>query len=136
MLGVDASAIVELLLARPAAAAIERIVRSHEYDLHAPELLDVEVVSALRRLVASGEATQTRGGEAVTDLLDLPIERYSHEAIVPRIWELRDNFSAFDASYLALAEALVERGAPLLTGDARFARAVEALGGVRVHLAE
>jgi predicted nucleic acid-binding protein len=134
MLVVDASAVAELLLGRSAGEHVERHITSHSYELHAPQLLDIEVLSALRRLVASGDASPDRAGEAVTDLLELPIERYPHEILVPRIWELKDNFSANDATYLALAESLVENGAPLLTADARFARAVEAHGGVDVLL--
>lgn len=130
MLVVDASAVAELLLGRPAAKHVERHIRGHGYELHAPQLLDIEVLSALRRLVASGDATPDRAGEAVTDLLELPIERYPHEILVPRVWELRSHFSAYDAAYLALAESLVESGAPLLTADARFARAVQAHGVV------
>ena len=67
----------------------------HGFDLHAPHLLDVEVVSALRQVVAAGDASSVRAGEAVADLLDLPIERYAHEGLVPRVWELRENFSAY-----------------------------------------
>lgn len=134
MLVVDASAVAELLLGRPAAEQIERQITSHSYELHAPQLLDIEVLSALRRLVAGGEASADRAGAAVTDLLELPIERYPHDILVPRVWELRDDFSAYDAAYLALAESLVENGAPLLTADARFARAVEAHGVVAVVL--
>ena len=55
-------------------------MREHGFDLHAPHLLDVEVVSALRRIVAAGDASSVRAGEAVADLLDLPIERYAHDA--------------------------------------------------------
>jgi predicted nucleic acid-binding protein len=135
MLVVDASAAVELLLGRPAAARVERLVREHDFSLHAPQLLDVEVVSALRRLVAGGDATTARAGEALDDLLDLPIERYGHEVLVPRIWELRGNFSAYDATYLALAEAVTESGAALVTADARLARAAATHGDVPVHLA-
>jgi predicted nucleic acid-binding protein len=72
----------------------------------------------------------------VADLLDLPIERYGHYALIPRIWELRENFSTYDAAYIALAEAIVEPGAPLLTADARLARAAGAHTAVRVVLAE
>ena len=129
MLVVDASAVVELLLGRPAARRIAGLVADHRYDLHAPQLLDVEVVSALRRVLASGDTTEQRAGEAVIDFLDLPIDRYSHAVLVPRIWQLRENFGACDATYLALAEALSEDGAQLLTCDARFAR------GVRTHSA-
>ncbi len=85
----------------------------------------MEVLSALRRLVASGEATAERAGEAIADLLDLPIERYPHDILVPRIWELRENFSAYDASYVALAEAVADEPVPLLTADARLARAID-----------
>lgn len=136
MLVVDASAVAELVLARPMAEKVAQHVTSHDYELHAPQLLDVEVLSALRRVVASGEASAVRAGEAVTDLLDLPIERYPHEVLVPRVWELRQNFSAYDATYLALAESLLEGAAPLLTADARFARAVETHGSVEVVLVD
>jgi predicted nucleic acid-binding protein len=132
MLVVDASAVAELLLGRPAAERIERHIAEHDYALHAPHLLDVEVLSALRRVVASGDASASRAGEAVADLLDLPVERYPHDVLVPRAWELRDNFSAYDAAYVALAETLTDRGAPLLTADARLARAARAHSDVEV----
>jgi predicted nucleic acid-binding protein len=132
MLVVDASAVAELLLGRPAAKRIARHIAEHDFALHAPHLLDVEVLSALRRLVAAGETCALRAGEAVTDLLDLPIERYPHDVLVPRAWELRDNFSAYDATYLALAETLADGGAPLLTSDARLARAARAHTDVQV----
>jgi predicted nucleic acid-binding protein len=75
-------------------------------------------------------------GEAVADLLDLPIERYAHDGLIPRIWELRENFSAYDATYIALAEVIAEDGAPLLTADAQLARAAGAHTAVRVVLAD
>lgn len=136
MLVVDASAVVELLLARPAAERIERHIAQHRYDLHAPHLLDIEVLSALRRVVASGEASSARAGEAVTDLVDLPVDRYPHDVLVPRVWQLRESLSAYDATYLALAEALVEGGAPLLSADARFARAARIHGTVDMVVVE
>lgn len=123
MLVVDASAVAELLLARPAAERIEGHMAAHDYALHAPHLLDLEVLSTLRRVVASGDASVDRAGEAVVDLLDLPVARYAHDILAHRVWSLRDNFSAYDAAYLALAEGLAEDGVALLTGDARFARA-------------
>jgi len=132
MLVVDASAVAELLLGRPAAADVGRHLADHEFDLHAPHLLDVEVLSALRRLTRIGEATAERAGEAVADLLDLPIERYGHEVLVPRAWELRDRFSAYDATYVALADALADEGAPLLTADARLGRAIRDRGAPAV----
>lgn len=134
MLVVDASAIIDLLLVRPAAAAVERHIVVHDRDLHAPHLLDVEVLSALRRLVGSGDATAARAGEAVEDLLDLPVERYRHDILVARVWELRANVSAYDATYLALAETLTDGGVPLLTADARLARAARTHTAVEVLL--
>jgi predicted nucleic acid-binding protein len=134
MLVVDASAVAELLLGRPAADAVVEQVRKHRFDLHAPHLLDVEVLSAVRRVVATGAASPGRGEQAIADLLDLPVERYPHDVLVPRIWDLRDNLSAYDAAYVALAEAIVDAGAPLLTSDARLAGAVRAHTEVPVVL--
>jgi predicted nucleic acid-binding protein len=135
MLVVDASAITELLLGRHAGDFVERRLRAHDFDLHAPHLLDVEVLSALRRLVAAGDASPERAGEAVTDFLDLPVEHYAHDWLAPRIWELRANFSAYDATYVALAEVITDDGAPLLTADARLAGAAGTHTDVRVLLA-
>lgn len=135
MLVVDASAITELLLGRPTAGAVAQQLRDHDFDLHAPQLLDVEVLSALRRVVTAGDASAERADEAVADLRDLPVERYGHDALVPRIWELRQNFSAYDAAYVALAEAITDDGAPLITADARLARAVGSHTRVRVIVA-
>jgi predicted nucleic acid-binding protein len=123
MLVVDASALTELILGRPAGDVVGEHLARHAFALHAPHLVDVEVVSALRRLVASGEATAERAGEAIGDLQDLPIERYAHDILVPRVWQLRENFSAYDASYVALAEGLADEPVPLLTADGRLARA-------------
>jgi predicted nucleic acid-binding protein len=134
MLVVDASAVAELLLARPVAEQIDHHIAEHSYMLHAPHLLDVEVLSALRRVVVAGEASSQRVQEALADLLDLPVERYPHAILLRRVWELRGNFSAYDAMYLALAEALSEDGALLLTADARFARAVRKHGAADVLL--
>ena len=135
MLVVDASAVTELVLGRPAGDVVGEHLADHRFALHAPHLIDVEVLSALRRLVASGEATAARADEAIADLLDLPIERYPHDILVPRIWELRDNFSAYDAGYVALAEAVTEEPVPLLTADARLARVIAAHCDVPVLLA-
>ena len=134
MLVVDASAVAELLLRRPAASHVEQHLVAHGFDLHAPHLLDVEVLSALRQLAASAEAAPARADAALTDFIDLPIERYPHDVLVPRVWELRDNFSAHDATYVALAEALVAERVPLLTADARLARATQEHTSVQVLL--
>jgi predicted nucleic acid-binding protein len=134
MLVADASAVVELLLGRPAARRIERHVLGHRYALHAPHLLDLEVLNAVRRVVAAGETSVVRATEAIGDLIDLPLERYPHDHLIERIWSLRENLSAYDAAYLALTESLAEDGAVLLTSDARFARAARAHSGVEVLL--
>jgi len=136
MLVVDASAVTELLLNRPAGDSVAHHLREHEFDLHAPHLLDVQVLSALRRVVAAGDASPARGEQAIADLADLPIERYRHFELIPRIWQLRENISAYDATYVALAEAVADGGAPLLTADDRLARAAEALTDVRVLVAD
>src|SRR5688572_7673760 len=93
MLVVDASALTELILGRPAGDVVGEHLVHHRLAVHAPHLVDVEVLSALRRLVASGETNVERAGEAIADLQDLPIERYPHDILVTRIWQLRENFS-------------------------------------------
>ena len=135
MVVVDASALTELILGRPVGTVVGEHLLDHRFAMHAPHLVDVEVLSALRRLVASGETTVERAGTAITDLEDLPIERYPHDVLVPRIWQLRENFSAYGASYVALAEGMADDPVPLLTADGKLARAVDALGGVPVLLA-
>jgi predicted nucleic acid-binding protein len=135
MLVIDASAIVDLLLDRPSRERIASHVADHAYDLHAPHVFDVEVLNALRSQIERGLVAVWRADVAVTDLLALSVERYSHRALGPRVWALRENFSAYDASYLALTEVLAGSGAALLTTDARFARAVRRHSGVEVLLA-
>lgn len=88
--------------------------------LHAPELLDLEVVSVLRGLVRSGQVLPRRAELALVDLHDMPLERAPHRALIPRCWQLRDNLTPYDAAYVALAEAL---DCPLLTGDLHLAQA-------------
>jgi predicted nucleic acid-binding protein len=111
----DASAVLALLLGNAAIAA--RIGRAGE-SLAAPHLLDVEVAHVLRRLQAAGELSEERGRQALEDLADLDVDRYPHCDFLPRVWELRRNLTAYDAVYVALAEAL---RAPLLTLDERLA---------------
>jgi predicted nucleic acid-binding protein len=134
MLVLDASAVAELLLGRAGAAAVAHHLTDHDFDLHAPHLLDVEILSVLRRVVAAGDATRERADEALDDLLALPLERYPHDVLVRRAWQHRDNFSACDATYLALAEALTMDAAPIVTADARFARTAEAHADVPMIL--
>lgn len=128
MIVVDASAVLEVLLQTPAASRVSRRMFDSRETLHAPHLLDVEVAQVLRRYARSGAISPDRGAEALTDLADLPINRYPHFILLPRIWQLRHNLTAYDAAYLALAEAL---DAPLLTRDRALASAVR---GVRVEV--
>jgi predicted nucleic acid-binding protein len=117
---VDASALLEVLLNTPVSSGIAERLFGGNDTLHAPHLLDLEVAQVLRRYTLSGEMTTARGDQALEDLADLPLNRYPHDIFLSRIWALRRNLTAYDAAYLALAEAL---DAPLVTRDAALARA-------------
>jgi predicted nucleic acid-binding protein len=116
----DASAAIEVVLSTAAGAPVAERLLTSERSLHAPYLLDVEVAQILRRFVLRGELAEIRARQALQDLSDLPIERYPHNIFLPRIWALRQNLTAYDAAYVALAEVL---GATLLTRDSRILRA-------------
>ena len=120
MIVVDASAMLEALLRTPAAAAVEQRLFDSQQTLHAPHLIDVEVAQVIRRYAATREFDAERGRTALADLADFPMRRYPHDLLLPRVWELRNNLSAYDAVYVALAELL---DAPLLTRDQRLATA-------------
>ena len=130
MIVVDASALVEVLLGTDTGARVEDRLLSGGESLHAPHLLDVEVAQVLRRYAAAGELSPARGREALTDLADFPLHRYSHDVLLPRIWELRQNVTAYDAAYLALAETLL---VPLVTCDRRLASAPRHTAKVEVY---
>lgn len=120
MIVLDASAAVDWLLQTSAGQRIEQRIYSATESLHAPHFLDLEVTQVLRRLVREGTVSAIRADEAIRDLLDLRITRYAHFVLLPRIWHLRHNFSAYDAAYVVLAEKL---GAALVTRDGRLAAA-------------
>lgn len=120
MIVLDASAAIEWLLQTAAGARVEARIFAREATLHAPHLIDVEVAQVLRRYVGAGALTASRGREALEDLLDLPLTRYPHDLLLERVWELRDNLTAYDAVYVALAEAL---DSPLITCDGKIAAA-------------
>lgn len=115
MIVLDASAAIDWLLQTPAGREIEKRIYQRSESLHAPHLLDLEVGKVLRRLEREGTLSKDRAGDAIQDLVDLRINRYPHFVLLPRIWQLRHNLSAYDAAYVALAEQL---DATLITRDA------------------
>lgn len=119
MLVVDASVLVVALADDGPEGDAARARLRHE-TLAAPELVDLEVTSVLRRQTLAGRLDTDRAGSALSDLLSLPLQRAPHRPLLARCWELRDNLTAYDAAYVALAEALQ---ATLLTGDRRLAEA-------------
>jgi predicted nucleic acid-binding protein len=117
----DASAVVEWLLRLPRADAVEaRMASPDATSMHVPHLLAVEVAQVVRRFVTAGGLSATRGEEALADLADLDAYRHPHEPLLPIMWEVRANLTAYDAVYVALARAL---DAPLVTLDRRLADA-------------
>jgi predicted nucleic acid-binding protein len=116
----DASAAIDWLLQTAAGQEIENRIYSRGESLHAPHLLDLEIAQVLRRLVREGSVSAPRADQAIQDLLDLRVTRYPHFIFLPHIWRLRDNLSAYDAAYVALAEKL---RATLVTRDSRLASA-------------
>lgn len=120
MIVADASALIDVLLRRREADAIEARLFDSGRTLHVPHLLDVEVAHVLRWHAAAGEIDPERGRALLVDLADLALRRHPHDFLLPRVWDLRHNLTAYDAVYVALAEAL---DAPLLTRDARLAAA-------------
>jgi len=115
MLVIDASVLVDaLLVAGPART------RLASDNLQAPELIDAELLSVLRRLVLADKLPEGHALQALATADRLGLRRHPSRSLWPRAWELRTNLSAYDALYVALAEQL---DSPLLTADARLARA-------------
>jgi predicted nucleic acid-binding protein len=119
MVVVEASAIVDLLLARHAAAKLaDRIFRQGEL-IAAPHLVDPEVAHTLRRLLRIGEVDIAQANAALDLFSYIDLKRHPHDSLLRRVWSLRENLTAYDATYVALAEALK---VPLITRDFRLAR--------------
>ncbi len=130
MIVVDASAVVPALVSSAGFGASAReVLGVHVAQLAAPALLDVEVSSAIRRLERSGEIPTTTAEGGVAVLAGMRIERFTHEPLLRRMWELRHNVTSYHAAYVALAERL---DAPLVTLDARLAKATGIRCAVRL----
>ncbi|HXI11806.1 MAG TPA: type II toxin-antitoxin system VapC family toxin [Thermoanaerobaculia bacterium] len=124
MIVADASAILEILLHTKAASALRDRILGSDESLHAPELLDLEVLQVIRRYLQTRDIALPRAEEALRDLADLRLERYPHGILLRRIWQLRQNFTSYDAAYVSLAELL---DATLITTDARLAASARKL---------
>jgi len=116
----DASAAVEWLLQTETGIVVEARLFARAETLHAPHLLDLEIAQVLRRYNAAGVLPASRAEGALDDLAHLAVRRYPHAPFLERMWELRGSLTAYDAVYVALAEALA---APLLTCDRKMAAA-------------
>ena len=119
MIVVDASALLEFLLQTSLGERVEARLFREDDELHAPHLVDVEIAQGLRRLVRTGEVSSGRADDAIADLTDLDLHRHPHLDLLGRVWKLRDNISAYDAVYVALAEAM---DAPIVTCDGPLAK--------------
>jgi len=116
----DASVAVELVLRTDRADRIAIRALDARQRMHAPHIIDIEVTQVLRRLLHARQITPARADVALADFEQLVIERHAHRPLLGRVWGLRSVMSAYDAAYVALAEALA---APLLTCDERLSRA-------------
>lgn len=117
MIVLDASAVVEVLIESPLGRAVARELAEHADIVMAPHLLDVEVASALRSLAAARDIDSHRVQEYLDALASLPADRCSHVPLLTRMWELRHNFTSYDAAYIALAESM---NAILYTCDSKL----------------
>jgi predicted nucleic acid-binding protein len=115
----DASALIELLTRSDRGRRVEERALRPSSSVHAPALIDVEVAQVLRRYVLSGQVPEHWARSALDVALAFPMTRYWHQPLLKRVWELKENVTAYDATYVALAEGL---NAPLLTCDARLSR--------------
>ena len=129
MIVVHASALVEILLRKPTARALERRVLGSGETLHAPHLIDVEIANVLRRLTLARDLDVGRAKFALDDLRAISLFRYPHHDLLRRVWTLRDNLTAYDAVYVVLAQEL---DATFVTRDRRLASAAGSWARVEV----
>jgi len=116
----DTSAVVDYLMGVGVSRRVDSLIRI-EGELAAPDVMVFEVLAAIRRQALAGGLDSQRAIAAIEDLQDLPIELFPSMSLRSRAFELRDNFTAADGLFAALAEQLRE---PLATKDAALARAV------------
>ena len=129
----DASVVVELVLGTRTGATLRSRLANPRISLHSPELVDLEVLNVLRRLMRSGTVTTMRGAAAAERLGELDLRRHRHGPMLRRIWSWRANLTMYDAAYVTLAEIL---GGPLLTTDGRLANAPGVTIPIEVFAAE
>lgn len=120
MIVIDASVALEFFVQGPARAAIQARLSLSKNAIHAPHLIDVEFAQSLRRWLLLRNISEQRAGAAMTDWQLFRVTRHHHGPLLSRIWELRSNYTAYDAAYIALAESM---GAPLITRDRKLANA-------------
>lgn len=117
MIVLDASAMLEQLLGTSKGQHIQEQYLVEGESFHVPHLLDLEVTQVIRRYLHHHILSNHRATQAIDDFLDFPLTRYPHQPLLSRIWELRENFTAYDAAYVSLAEVL---DIPLVTCDAKL----------------
>lgn len=128
---IDASALAEYLVASPTGRGVGELLGDSDGEVHVPHLCIVETMSVFRGWVLRGELRSDRAAGALRDLHDFPARRWPADPFITRIWELRDNVTAYDAAYVALAESL---GATLVTADGRLARGATEHGDCAIAL--
>lgn len=130
----DAGAVFELLARRGHEGPVREAMERAAFDVRAPELMDLEVTSSVRRLLHRGVIPHEVAMVTIDALRIAPVERVGHAALLSRVWELRDRLTPYDATYLALAERPEPGREPstLVTTDARLGRTVRAIGTVDV----
>jgi len=129
MIVADASALFEVLDGSNDGAKIAARLFAGGETVCVPHLVDIEIASVLRKNVLAKRIDVARAEAALTDLIDLPLPRFAHASLLPRLFALRATIAAYDATNVVLAESL---GATLVTCDGRLGRAAAGVCGVEV----